>query len=243
MSAEYVACVSTPSEVTVTWTRSADSPALRSCLDEREVARIGRLRRQADIARFVSGRALLRLEVGKWVGCEPEQVELTTTCGHCGEAHGKPIVALCGVSRGQPAPHVSVAHSGDLVLVALTDAGPVGVDVEPTGGAAFEGYDGVVLHRDEQAADERQRAILWVRKESILKATGEGLRRDPRHLLVSDADLPASLVRWEGPNRPRQPIQMYDVTVEAPYVACLTVLSRARPRLSVRAAGRADLSA
>ena len=48
------------------------------------------------------------------------------TCGQCGEPHGKPVIEGGGVEH-------SVAHSGDLVAVAVARA-PVGVDVEQLDG-------------------------------------------------------------------------------------------------------------
>jgi 4'-phosphopantetheinyl transferase len=48
--------------------------------------------------------------------------------------------------------HVSVSHSGDLVAVAVTTAAPVGIDVE--------------LGSD----------LGWCRWESVVKATGDGMR-------------------------------------------------------------------
>ena len=79
----------------------------------------------------------------------------------------------------EPVCEVSISHSGDVVAVAVTRAGPVGVDVEQFGAAIHRsGLDGLHGIRNSQrrhsAADFY---AYWTRKEAVLKATGEGLRR------------------------------------------------------------------
>ena len=84
-------------------------------------------------------------------------------CPRCGSAgHGRPWVRVAG----GPAPHVSLSYAGPVVLVAWTWAGPVGVDVERAGTDAG-------VYGDLAA---------WTRAEAVLKASGEGLRRDPTDL-------------------------------------------------------------
>ena len=94
---------------------------------------------------------------------------------------------------GRPPLHVSLAHAGDRVVVAATDLGPVGVDVELDSCAEFAGFDAVSLaesERQELAAlpsvhRMTGRTQMWVRKEAVLKATGDGLTVDPRRVIVS----------------------------------------------------------
>ena len=147
--------------------------------------------------RVVLGRGLaldlLRHEVAHWLDCAETAVVLGHRCPVCGSGdHGRPLV-LAPVS----ALHVSVSRAPGLVAVALTEAGPVGVDVEPAGAAGFAGFDDVVLHRDESAATVGGRTQVWVRKEAVLKAVGSGLRLDPRRLRVSAADAPAAVLDWQ----------------------------------------------
>ncbi|CAB4693533.1 MAG: hypothetical protein F2667_02935 [Actinobacteria bacterium] len=112
-----------------------------------------------------AGERLLREVVGA--------VSVSRICPRCASTlHGRPVVR---VARGV-APSVSLSYADDLVLVAWTWAGVIGVDVEPAGPPVGEfGEFG-----------DRQR---WTLVEAAAKATGEGLRREP-------ADLP---VLWSRP--------------------------------------------
>ncbi|HSV40525.1 MAG TPA: hypothetical protein VLI04_17310 [Nocardioidaceae bacterium] len=85
---------------------------------------------------------MLREVVREVVGYDPGPVH--HTCPHCGSIeHGRPYV---------DAPvAVSVAHTAGLTMVAVSSAGPVGVDVE---------------------ADA---APSWVQREAVGKAHGVGL--------------------------------------------------------------------
>ena len=74
----------------------------------------------------------------------------------------------------------SIAHSGSLVVCAVTDGGKIGVDVEQiiqTEIAVYEEYfSGREYHQIVSARDP-SRALLqaWVRKEAVLKAIGAGV--------------------------------------------------------------------
>jgi phosphopantetheinyl transferase len=86
-------------------------------------------------------------------------------CPWCGsDRHGRPVVLGSAAT-------VSIAYTADLVAVAWSPRGPVGIDVEVDG----------------PAVDEYGDVRAWTRIEALLKATGEGLRRDPRDL----PDLPS----------------------------------------------------
>ena len=78
------------------------------------------------------------------------------SCGS--DQHGKPYVL--GLDATTPV-HVSLSRAGQLAILAVSDAGPVGVDVE------------------WRAARGSPDVSTWVRKESVIKATGHGLTVDP----------------------------------------------------------------
>jgi 4'-phosphopantetheinyl transferase len=154
-----------------------------------ELDRWRRLRKSSDRSRFVASRALLKALVGELAGVAPSAVRLDYRCERCGEQHGRPVVLAPPVAAAW---HVSLAHSGDLVVVAAATS-PVGVDVECVEDTEFAGFDQVALTPAEQqavadlpAGRERSqaRARHWVRKEAYLKATGEGLRTDPARLTI-----------------------------------------------------------
>lgn len=123
--------------------------------------------------RLLLSRVALRLVVGRALGRHPRDVRLgREPCPRCGGPHGRPVV----VDGGDL--HLSLSRSGGEALVALRRGLPVGVDVEQhvTGPRPLRGRPsgrGVV--------DDLPR---WVRVEAALKATGEGLARDPDGVLL-----------------------------------------------------------
>ena len=168
-------------------------------------------------------------------GSSSPDVRLTHLCPSCGSGeHGKPGLSV----QGDPAPpFVSLSRGGGVTVVAVCEQGPVGVDVEADGAAhSSPGFARVALHPDEHSSAGD--TVLWVRKESLLKATGHGLRVEPSRLRVTAADEPAALVEWTGPGAPPA-AWLYDVRTAPGRVAAVTVLAPHRPALVVRAAREA----
>ena len=141
----------------------------------------------------VPAHNLLRAEAARFHGVRPEQVVVVHRCERCGrEAHGRPVLLATSAIR-EPA-HVSVARAGEVSVVAVTDAAPVGVDVEVDGAAGFEGFADVVLHPAEREAPATDPTRAWVRKEALLKAYGLGLAVDPSQVRLDGTVLAA----WES---------------------------------------------
>lgn|GEM_PF-3292990 len=95
-------------------------------------------------------------------------------------AQGKPVLA-------GGFPFFSVSHSGDYVGCVLSDTA-VGLDIQKVTRVS----DGVV----NRVCTEAERAgisspetfcVLWTRKESVAKLTGEGITGDFRHILCRHA--------------------------------------------------------
>jgi 4'-phosphopantetheinyl transferase len=111
----------------------------------------------------------------RYLGAAPESLVLVRS------ETGKPAVA------GSPFA-VSLAHSGDVTLVAVSSDADVGIDVERLR-PEIAGWSLVeqALTENEQApltqtpTAERPEAFLaiWTRKEALLKAAGVGLALDP----------------------------------------------------------------
>lgn len=59
------------------------------------------------------------------------------------------------------------------------------MDIEDAHDASFDGFADVAQHPLEDAGDAQGRALLWVRKEALLKAHGMGLTVDPRAIALS----------------------------------------------------------
>lgn len=164
--------------------------ALTATLEPEELERRDRFRQNADAVRFVVGRATLRRAVGCALGIAPRDVVFERG------PHGKPYVA-------GGAPHVSVAHSGDVVLVALATGAAIGVDVERVAEAPTrEPLDGLFSAAEAAALralpeDLRVAAFFhtWTSREAIVKAIGTGfeLPRDAFDVAVDPRARPALL--------------------------------------------------
>jgi len=144
---------------------------------------------RAHVQRFRAGgatlrlsRALLRLVLADYLHVAPTEVEIDRSCPSCGRSHGKP--RLRRPYAAAPALHFSVAHGGDLLVLALADAIQVGVDVEPwtPEEVAAELLEFALTPAEHQLVQqapvaERSRvfARYWTGKEAVLKALGSGL--------------------------------------------------------------------
>ncbi|MFF8287768.1 4'-phosphopantetheinyl transferase family protein [Streptomyces sp. NPDC016309] len=204
------------------------SPSLLELLDDRERSRYGAFVRAADRALYLTAHALLRELVAAQLGTAPGEVRFVHECRHCDrpEPHGKPRVAGSSLEP-------SLSHSGERVAVALSLAGPVGVDLEEVAedGRAAE-LAPVVLAPAERAWLERLPAAertpgfvrYWARKEAVLKATGDGLTVPPALLTVSAPDAPAALLEWREREEPHPPVRLHDVDAGDGYRAAVAVL-------------------
>lgn len=184
-----------PDSVTLWWASPRDAlPWHRTFLTPAEQKRADAFRRDPDRDRFTTANALLHLAAWKHLGARPT---VDRTCTRCGEPHGKPSL--------EGGPHVSISHSGDLIAVALTELGPVGVDVEETTRHTdIKSMLRYVFSPGELEVLPEPEALFyqaWTRKESILKATGEGLRV-PMSTFTVLPDAPGHNVRDLAAPRP-----------------------------------------
>lgn len=186
----------------------------------------------SDRAGRLTAERLLRSGAAGWLHVPEDDVRLLRLCPSCGsDRHGRPLLAPV---RGRTPPSVSISRAGRVTVVALCDSGAVGVDVEPVGAAGFPGFDAVALHPRETAAGPHERTVTWVRKESLLKTTGQGLDVDPACIRLTAPSEPPALVAWEAPHPPRMPVWMHDLDTAAGHVAAVSVHAATRPALEVR---------
>jgi 4'-phosphopantetheinyl transferase len=173
-----------------------------------------------DRERFVAARSGLRRILGRYLGCPADAVAFRLG------SHGKPAL-----DHDEPPLSFNLSHSGDLALLAVVRRGEVGVDVE---------REQATIDVESMAARwfsaAEQRALLalppearaaaffrgWTRKESYIKAHGEGLSLPLDRFTVSldegahvgfTCDDPAEAGRW----------WLCALPIDVGYAAALTV--------------------
>ena len=158
---------------------------IRALLSDNEFTRLNRFKLPRAAAQFGQTRARLRRWIGERLDMPPQDIRFEV-----GE-RGKP--RLSGKSRAAGL-EFSVSHSGEWGMIALSTAGPVGIDIErhdPT--RDFDALARRFFSMEEAAAlraapDEPARNALfyglWTAKEALAKATGEGLAMDFRAFSV-----------------------------------------------------------
>jgi 4'-phosphopantetheinyl transferase len=150
-------------------------------LSSEEAARARRIRIGSSRNEMVAGRAALRCLLSRELERDANEIEFRV-----GE-HGKPEL-----SDGELA--FNMTHSQGMILIALSRAGDVGIDVEDQA-RPIEAMDvaRTVFHPEElqllQETTEEQRSVLfyrvWTRKEAVAKADGRGLMLPPRSFSVA----------------------------------------------------------
>lgn len=211
-----------PGECRVYWADPADEqPWHQRLLNDGERARRESLRRPEDRARQTVAAALLRLLAGGHLGENPAAVRVERACTTCAVPHGRPTVP--------GGPDVSVSHSGDRIAVVLSLAGPVGVDVEQAQPQRdILGVARLALSEAELAAsaplDQDGFYTYWTRKESVLKATGDGLRVAMTKIEVSAPVQAPRLHRFDGRPEVVAAARMFTLAPGAGYQGALTVL-------------------
>lgn len=169
-----------PEDVDVWRASLDDQPAeavrlMQTLLASGEVARARSFFFDRDRRRYIVGRGILRMLLGRYLGRPPHEVEFEYG------PHGKPALA---VKDARTPIFFNVAHSEGLALYAFTPVGEIGIDVEvirdlpdweQVAAAAFSTYELAQLRAcpPEHRREEFFRA--WTRQEAVLKALGTGL--------------------------------------------------------------------
>lgn len=220
-------------ECRVWWSDTRHRPVneLIGVLSDVERVRAARFHREQDRIRFVTGCWLLRGAVGGLLGTAPAAVPVDRRCDQCGEPHGRPRIAGSSVD-------VSVTHSGTRVGVALSVAGPVGLDLEEVvpmpGGIAWSMLapaERAALRRLPEADRPTGFLRIWTRKEAALKAVGEGLRIPPDQVEVARPGDGPALLRWPL-ETPPESVTMRSLDPGRGYLAVVAFLARHPVRVS-----------
>jgi acyl transferase domain-containing protein/phosphopantetheinyl transferase (holo-ACP synthase) len=125
--------------------------------------------------------------------------------------HGRPVASVPpDVSAAHPAASalaVSISHTEWIGVAVVSDAGPIGVDVEPATPRAprSNGFVDIALTPHEQdlrpdgVGPDAWVALAWTAKEAVAKAIGTGLQGRPRTFEVeelTDPDSQSELTLW-----------------------------------------------
>ncbi|MBC7870627.1 MAG: 4'-phosphopantetheinyl transferase superfamily protein [Chitinophagaceae bacterium] len=166
--------------------------------------------------RFILARGMLRTVLARYAETPPQALNFTYG------TRGKPALLNHPLQ-------FNLAHSGDLLLLALTSGHELGVDVEqirPLPHLATMAQDNFspVEVKALYLLPEDQREIaflkIWTRKEAFIKATGDGFKRPLASFDVS-IDEPAQLLRAEGEDI--QQWTLYHLALETGYVGALCI--------------------
>jgi 4'-phosphopantetheinyl transferase len=132
---------------------------------ERQAAQ--RFRFEADRERSIASRGGLRWILSGYCGVPPNELNFQVS------KHGKPSLA------GPIALEFNVSHSGDYVLIGVTEGSPCGVDIERSNSRVREKDIAARFFcpREVEWLDRTDKGFLrlWTMKEAIIKAVGRGL--------------------------------------------------------------------
>ena len=200
------------------WAASLDVPnetlsSYEQTLSSDERSRAEQFKFDCHRKRFIAGRGILRAILSSYEGVEPIELKLDHS------PLGKPLLA------GFPENcmlHFNLAHSSNLLLIAITRVCAIGIDVEWIQSVT----DIENVARDFFSADEAQGVMalpeeervlafyeVFVRKEAYLKATGAGLSNVITQIEVSFL-----------PDEPTRILSIYGDTQAA---ACWTLMELA----------------
>jgi 4'-phosphopantetheinyl transferase len=194
---------------------------LRTLLSRDELDRAGRFRFERHRAAFTLSRGLLRVILANLLNLDPAAVRFAYG------PHGKP--AVLGGGRLQ----FNLSHSGGMTVYAIGEGLDVGIDVERI--RPLRDLHGVARrffspaeYADLQSIDSaRQEAAFfncWTRKESFIKALGEGMAFPLHRFQVSlRPEEPVRLVAIDGSIDLAQSWSLHDIAPAEGYAAAVAV--------------------
>lgn len=199
-----------PDDIRLLLTRLSTENALERAdllLSPDELSRANRLLRRDIRDRFVAGRLFLRRSLGRCLGLEPDQIQLTTN------EWGKPCL---GGEQAGSGLLFNLSHSDDWAIVALSCGAEVGVDMElvreeleyrPMARRFFSPREREELFSLPEGMQRAAFYRCWTRKEAYLKGVGSGfsiptdsfdvsLLPDHPPRLMEHCPTPAETERW-----------------------------------------------
>jgi 4'-phosphopantetheinyl transferase len=163
------------------WRVGLDEPGadwlryLPTVISRDEVERAGRFHFARDRQRFIVGRGILRVLLGRFVNDAPEGLRFSYS------ANGKPALVR---RQREGALHFNLSHSAGVAVFAFSQAGPLGVDIEhvreledweQVAAMCFSAGEIAALHAARPESRTEQFFRAWTKHEARLKAAGDGL--------------------------------------------------------------------
>jgi 4'-phosphopantetheinyl transferase len=194
--------------------------ALVPTLTEAEKSRAGQFYFENDQRSYLLQRGLLRQILAGYLGIRPQEVAFQYSSG------GQPRLV-------DTTPKFSLAHSGDLMLIAITHDTQIGIDVEMERILSDTDMTRIVCRRfspEERheyfalPAGDHMRAFYcgWTRKEAFLKAIGQGLAFGLDQVTVTlDPNQPAQLLALHGRSLPASRWSLYPLAPRPGYIGAL----------------------
>jgi 4'-phosphopantetheinyl transferase len=187
MAARF-ANVASMSIVVIVWKIELDDPRLgTSCrhawLDVHERRSFSSFAQETHARRYSAAHTSLREILARMLGRRPNEIVIE----RC--AKGRPALQCRSID-------FNMTHSDGLCLVAVSVSHRVGIDLENTEQPFEPEVLDIIAHPSDMAllrmdGDRTSELLLWVAKEAVLKADGDGFARDPRSVEV----------RWEPGKR------------------------------------------
>jgi 4'-phosphopantetheinyl transferase len=199
----------------------------RELLSPDESKRADRFHFDRDRQRFAAARAVLREILAAYLEADSKSLNF------CYSKKEKPSLGEAHSGSGIT---FNISHSGGIALFAISRGRDVGVDVEQIkGDIEVEAIGRRFFSAHEQAqlfalpAEQRVEAFFrcWTRKESYIKATGDGLSLPLSQFDVSlEVKATDALVATRPDPREAEKWLLTDVHTESSYAAALCVRGR-----------------
>ena len=164
-------------------------------LSEDEKCRAARLKSKAAARQQIISRGILRILLGRTIGVNPEELTIGSN------PFGKPFLSCPENS----AISFNLAHSGQLLLIAIGNCKHTGIDVEKMEeNIDFAGISALVFSDDEQQSLSRSKEpvqdfyAIWTAKEAVLKAAGRGFAYPSNKFCVVISKKNISLLKYQA---------------------------------------------
>jgi len=189
-------------------------------LSEDEILRADKYRFEKDRSVYITAKFLLRSMLGKYVGKNPKEITFEYS------KFAKPFYLQ------NAEVDFNVSHSGNQIIIGFSMEAAIGVDIEkikkdfdPLGLAKsfFSKQEIKALSKTDESDIFQAFYRCWTRKESFIKAVGEGLSYPLDSFAVSlDDDENAEFLKIENPKDSKEDWQLHSFVPAEGYIAAIT---------------------